>query len=65
MPDETGANGEATVADTIEKVRSERFPDIDRQLVLEILRLHAEGMPSENVYRQVDEAIVAHTATET
>ena len=65
MPDETGANGEATVADTMEKVRSERFPDIDRQLVLEILRLHAEGMPSENVYRQVDEAIVAHTATET
>ena len=32
------------VADTIERVRSERFLDVDRDLVLEILRLHADGL---------------------
>ena len=57
VAEDVSTNHDATVADTIERVRSERFPDIDRELVLEILRLHAEGMAPENVDRQVDEAI--------
>jgi hypothetical protein len=57
MPDEAHANRDASVADTIERVRSERFSDVDRNLVLEILRLHADGVVPDNVARLVDEAI--------
>lgn len=57
MSDDAYANRDASVADTIERVRAERFPDIDRDLVLEILRLHADGLVPENVARLVDEAI--------
>ena len=57
MPDNTHANRDASVADTIERVRAERFPEVDRDLVLEILRLHADGVVPDNVARLVDEAI--------
>jgi hypothetical protein len=62
MPDDAYANREASVADTIERVRSERFPDIDRDLVLDILRLHADGVVSDHVARAVDEAIAKRAA---
>ncbi len=61
MPDDVSTNRDETVTDTMERVRSERFPGVDRDLVLEILRLHADGMPSENVGRLVDEAIAKCT----
>ena len=61
MPKSHSDNRNGTVADTIERVRSERFPDVDRELVLEILRLHAEGAAPENVGRLVDEAIAKRT----
>ena len=61
MAENVGANRDATVTDMIERVRSERFSDINRDLVLEILRLHADGMATENVDRLVDEAIAKHT----
>ena len=61
MPDDASANRDATVTGTIERVRSERFPHLDRDLVLEILRLHADGTASENVDRLVDEAIAKHS----
>lgn len=57
MPDEARVNRDASVADTIERVRSDRYADVDRDLVLEILRLHADGVVADNVLRQVDEAI--------
>ena len=61
MAENVGANRDATVTDMIERVRSGRFADISRDLVLEILRLHADGMVPENVDRLVDEAIAKHT----
>ena len=61
MPEDASTNRDGTVADTIERVRSQRFPDVDRDLVLEILRLHAEGAAQENVGRLVDEAIAKRT----
>ncbi len=62
MPDEAHANRDASVADTIERVRSEGFPDVDRDLVLEILRLHADGLVADNVTRLLDEAIAKRAA---
>ena len=61
MAENVGANRDATVTDMIERVRSGRFSDISRDLVLEILRLHADGIVPENVDRLVDEAIAKHT----
>ena len=61
MPDDANSRN-ATVLDTMEQVRSERFPDVDRGLVLEVLRLHADGVTAENVERQVDEAIAKRSA---
>lgn len=60
MPNDARANRDASVADTIERVRAECFSDIDRDLVLEILRLHADGLVADNVARSVDEAIAKH-----
>ena len=63
MPDDDAyANRDATVSQTIERLRAERFPDVDRNLVLEILKLHADGMTQDNVSRQVDEAIAQHAS---
>lgn len=61
MPDEAHANRDASVADTIERVRAQRYSDVDRDLVLEILRLHADGLVADNVLRQVEEAIAQRT----
>ncbi|MEL6692433.1 MAG: hypothetical protein AAFQ12_05285 [Pseudomonadota bacterium] len=58
MPDDASENRDATVADTIERIRAEKFPDVDRDLVLEVLRFHADGVVVDQVDRQIDEAIV-------
>lgn len=62
MPDDAQTNRDASVADTIERLRSERFTDVDRDLVLEILRLHADGVVADSVARLVDEAIAKRAA---
>lgn len=62
MPNDARTHRDASVADTIERVRSERFSEIPRDLVLEILRLHADGTASDNLARAVDEAIAKHAA---
>jgi hypothetical protein len=62
MPDDAHENRDASVADTIERVRSERYPDLDRDLVLEILRLHAGGVVQENAARLIAEAISERAA---
>lgn len=50
---------DATVSDTVERIRAERFPDIDRSLVLELMSLHAAGTSPDNLSRLIDEAIMA------
>ena len=65
MPEDASTSRDGTVTDTIEQVRAEQFQDIDRDLVLEILRLHADGATSENVSRLVDEAIAKRTTVTT
>lgn len=62
LPNDAHTNRDASVADTIERVRAESFPDVSRELVLEILRLHADGIVADNVTRLVDEAIAKHAA---
>ena len=58
MPDEDAyANRDASVTETIERLRADRFQDVDRGLVLEILKLHADGVTQDNASRLVDEAI--------
>lgn len=65
MPDDDAhANRDASVGDTIERLRAERFKDVDRELVLEILRLHADGVVADNVARSTDEAIAKRLAEE-
>lgn len=56
MPDFNVAR-DATLTDTVERLRAERFPHIDRQLVLEILRLHANGAAIDNLPRAIDELL--------
>ena len=65
MLDDASTDRDGTVTDTIERVRSERFQDVDRDLVLEILRLHADGAAPESVGRLVDEAIAKRTTVTT
>ncbi len=60
MSDDARANRDANVADTIERIRAERFPEVDRDLVLTILSLHADGVVSENASRTIEEAIAQH-----
>ena len=57
MSDDARDNRDATVADTIERIRAEKFPDVDRDLALEVLRFHADGVVVAHVDRQIDEAI--------
>ena len=65
MPDnDAHTNRDASVGDTIERLRAERFTDVDLELVLEILRLHADGVVAENVARSIDEAIAERAAEE-
>jgi len=56
MPDFNFAR-DATLTDTVERLRAERFPHLDRQLVLEILRLHANGAAIDNLPRAIDELL--------
>lgn len=57
MPDDFNVARDATLSDTVERLRAERFPHLDRQLVLEILRLHADGAAIDNLPRAVDELL--------
>ena len=57
MSSNAGDNRDATVADTIERIRAEQYADVDRDLVLEVLRLHADGVVADHVDRLIDQAI--------
>lgn len=60
MVDERNGPRDATVTDTVDRIRADRFTDVDRGLVLELLALHAGGVVPANVARLVDEAIANH-----
>ncbi|RUV87024.1 hypothetical protein [Mesorhizobium sp.] len=60
MPDPASPTREVSLPDTMERIRAERFPHLDRDLVREILRLHAEsGSAMQGLSRAVDEVIAA------
>lgn len=47
-----------TLSDTVERIRAEKFPHLDRTLVLEILRMHADPTtPAASLAADVDQAI--------
>lgn len=51
-----------SLMDVIERIRNERFPNIDRELVRELLRIHAEPATSEvDLTRAIDDLIIART----
>lgn len=52
---------DASISDVLEKIRAERFPHIDREVVRELLRLHADPEDSDDLDRAVDELIFART----
>ncbi len=53
---------EESLFDVLERIRSERYPHIDRDLVRELLRLHAEPASSElDLTRAIDDLIFART----
>lgn len=59
MPEQSKDN-EVSLADTVERIRAERFPHLDRELVREILRLHADQQAApQALARSIDEAIAA------
>lgn len=58
MPEGINPTRDYSLAETLERIRSERYPHLDRDLVLEILRLHADPAATPpNLARAVDEAI--------
>lgn len=50
-----------SLADVLERIRAEEFPDIDREIVRELLRLHAEPDDADDLARAVDDLIFART----
>lgn len=55
-------NRNESLFDVLERIRSERYPQIDREIVREILRLHAETAISDlELSRNIDELIFART----
>jgi hypothetical protein len=56
MTDTPDVKRDATVSDTVERIRAERYPDIPRDLVLKIMSLHAGG-DTDGLGRQIDDAI--------
>lgn len=60
MASNTEAKGrEATLSEVLERIRAEHFPHIDREIVRELLRLHAD--PIDDLGRRVDELIFERT----
>lgn len=49
-----------SLSDVLERIRAEEFPHIDREIVRELLRLHAEP-DDDDLGRAVDDLIFART----
>jgi hypothetical protein len=52
-------NRDDNLADIVERIRVQQFPEVDRDLMLAFLQLHAEGDRPENLTRKIDEALAA------
>lgn len=59
MSDHPKFDRSANPGDAVEKIRAERFPEVDRDLMLKFLQLHAGVERPDNLSRQVDEALAA------
>lgn len=59
MPQQLEFDRDANLSDIVEKIRAERFPEVDRVLMLSFLQLHASGERAENLSRRIDEALAA------
>lgn len=59
MSSEPDFDRAANLSDIVERIRAEQFPDIDRDLMLTFLQLHAGGVRPEQLNRQIDEALAA------
>jgi hypothetical protein len=49
-----------SLLDVIERLRADKYPDINRELVRELLRLHGEPAGTRDIAREIDELISAH-----
>jgi hypothetical protein len=49
--------------DTVERLRSEKFPDLDSRLVRELLRLHSDGGDADSELARAVEQSVEHHLT--
>jgi hypothetical protein len=54
------ADENETLADTVERLRAQRFPHLDRALVREVLRLHGDPAQANAVALQVTTEIKQH-----
>ncbi|MBD3817794.1 MULTISPECIES: hypothetical protein [Brevundimonas] len=59
MSDHPQFDRAANPRDVIERIRAERFPSVDADLVMTFLQLHASAEKPENLIRRVDEALAA------
>lgn len=50
---------DASLSEVLERLRAENFPHIDREIVRELLRLHAD--PTDDLVHAVDELISERT----
>ncbi|OWV64182.1 hypothetical protein ATY76_22300 [Rhizobium sp. R339] len=63
MPDDKDKEARnESLFDVLERIRTEHYPHIDREIVREILRLHADpGSNNMELSRALDEMIFART----
>lgn len=62
MADNVGSTREVSLIDTMERIRAEQFPHLDREIVRELLRLHADQNATPQILgRAIDEAIGLRT----
>lgn len=59
MTQSSSHRNEATLTDTVERIRSEKYPNLDRTLVLEFLSLHAHDLP-DSLPAKIDELVAAY-----
>jgi HD-GYP domain-containing protein (c-di-GMP phosphodiesterase class II) len=58
MPEPDSGRRDLSLFDTMERIRAEKFPHLDRELVREILRLHADQSATpQSLGRAIDEAL--------
>lgn len=59
MSDQPKFDRAANPRDVVERIRKERFPAVDSDLMMTFLQLHASAEKPENLSRLVDEALAA------